>query len=114
MLRLLLFENFFSYRLRYINETSIIHVLRHRFGSNLLYTFAGSQKIICMTGDYQPYICDKLVELFKGCRRQQMPPHIYAFAQQIYRFFLFLFFLSSCVFNKRYVFIKVTLFEELF
>lgn len=72
-------------RLRYINETSAIHVLRHRLGSNLLYTNASSESIICMASEYQPYLCDKLVSLFKGCRRQQMPPHIYASAQQTYR-----------------------------
>lgn len=72
-------------RLRYINETSAIHVLRHRLGSSLLYTNAGSESIICMASENNPYLCNKLVSLFKGCRRQQMPPHIYASAQQAYR-----------------------------
>uniref|UniRef100_F1L3B2 Myosin-XVIIIa n=1 Tax=Ascaris suum TaxID=6253 RepID=F1L3B2_ASCSU len=72
-------------RLRYINETSAVHVLRHRYGSGLLYTNAGALSIICMANEQEPLLCNKLVALFKGCRRQQMPPHIYASAQQAYR-----------------------------
>uniref|UniRef100_F1KQF8 Myosin-XVIIIa n=1 Tax=Ascaris suum TaxID=6253 RepID=F1KQF8_ASCSU len=72
-------------RLRYINETSAVHVLRHRYGSGLLYTNAGALSIICTANEQEPLLCNKLVALFKGCRRQQMPPHIYASAQQAYR-----------------------------
>ncbi|VDM43622.1 unnamed protein product [Toxocara canis] len=72
-------------RLRYINETSAVHVLRHRYGSSLLHTNAGSQNIICMASQCEPLMSNKLVALFRGCRRQQMPPHIYASAQHAYR-----------------------------
>uniref|UniRef100_A0A158R4R5 Unconventional myosin-XVIIIa n=1 Tax=Syphacia muris TaxID=451379 RepID=A0A158R4R5_9BILA len=71
--------------LRYINETSAIHVLRHRFGSNLLYTNGGSDSILYVASNYKQYLSNKLMSLFKGCRRQQMPPHIYSVSQQSYR-----------------------------
>ncbi|MCP9265503.1 hypothetical protein DINM_020823 [Dirofilaria immitis] len=34
--------------LRYINETSILHVLRQRYGSNLFYTYIGPRNMICL------------------------------------------------------------------
>ncbi|KAM3725289.1 Unconventional myosin-XVIIIa [Dirofilaria immitis] len=69
--------------LRYINETSILHVLRQRYGSNLFYTYIGPRNMICLATE-SPKTATT-VSLFKGCRRQQIPPHIYSSAQQAYR-----------------------------
>ncbi|VDO76404.1 unnamed protein product [Heligmosomoides polygyrus] len=72
--------------LRYLNETSTVHLLRQRFGCNLLYTNAGLMSIVCMASVEEGAVGqDRLVSLFKGCRRGQMPAHIYATAQQVYR-----------------------------
>ncbi|CAD6190812.1 unnamed protein product [Caenorhabditis auriculariae] len=70
--------------LMYLNETSAVHLLRNRFGSNLLYTNAGTQSVVAMTSP-EPTSSERLVSLFKGCRRGQMPAHLYATAQQVYR-----------------------------
>ncbi|VDN02002.1 unnamed protein product [Thelazia callipaeda] len=69
--------------LRYINETSVLHVLRQRYGSNLFYTYIGPRNMIYLAPE-DPMIT-KAVSFFKGCRRQQMPPHIYSASQQAYR-----------------------------
>ncbi|EJW86928.1 hypothetical protein WUBG_02162 [Wuchereria bancrofti] len=69
--------------LRYINETSVLHVLRQRYGSNLFYTYVGPRNIICLATEGPK--TTTTVSLFKGCRRQQIPPHIYSSAQQAYR-----------------------------
>ncbi|KAJ1353767.1 Unconventional myosin-XVIIIa [Parelaphostrongylus tenuis] len=72
--------------LRYLNETSVIHLLRQRFGCNLLYTNAGLSSIVCLASTEEGIVGeDRLVSLFKGCRRGQMPAHICATAQLIYR-----------------------------
>ncbi|EPB70393.1 hypothetical protein ANCCEY_10506 [Ancylostoma ceylanicum] len=72
--------------LRYLNETSTVHLLRQRHGSNLLYTNAGLTSIVCVASAEEGAIGqDRLVSLFKGCRRGQMPAHVYATAQQVYR-----------------------------
>ncbi|MFH4981143.1 hypothetical protein AB6A40_007852 [Gnathostoma spinigerum] len=71
--------------LPYLNETSVLHVLRHRFGSSLLYTNVGPNNVICMAAEHQPTYYGRLITLFKGCRSSQMPPHIYATAQNVYR-----------------------------
>ncbi|VDN23814.1 unnamed protein product [Gongylonema pulchrum] len=68
--------------LRYINETSVLHVLRQRYGSNLFYTCSGPRNMICLAAEDNPATS---LSLFRGCRRQQMPPHIYSSAQQAYR-----------------------------
>ncbi|CAG9533454.1 unnamed protein product [Cercopithifilaria johnstoni] len=68
--------------LRYINETSVLHVLRQRYGSNLFYTYVGPRNMICLATESPKATT---VSLFKGCRRQQIPPHIYSSAQQAYR-----------------------------
>ncbi|XGW27597.1 hypothetical protein V3C99_007865 [Haemonchus contortus] len=70
----------------YLNETSAVHLLRQRFGCNLLYTNAGLISLVSLTSFEEGAVGqDRLVSLFKGCRRGQMPPHIYATAQQVYR-----------------------------
>ncbi|RCN26989.1 hypothetical protein ANCCAN_27284 [Ancylostoma caninum] len=72
--------------LRYLNETSTVHLLRQRHGCNLLYTNAGLTSIVCVASAEEGAIGqDRLVSLFKGCRRGQMPAHVYATAQQVYR-----------------------------
>ncbi|VDK82668.1 unnamed protein product [Litomosoides sigmodontis] len=69
--------------LRYINETSVLHVLRQRYGSNLFYTYVGPRNMICLATESPKTTAT--VSVFKGCRRQQIPPHIYSSAQQAYR-----------------------------
>ncbi|KAK6055664.1 putative bacteriochlorophyll 4-vinyl reductase, partial [Cooperia oncophora] len=70
----------------YLNETSAVHLLRQRFGCNLSYTNAGLISLVCLTSVEEGAVGqDRLVSLFKGCRRGQMPAHIYATAQQVYR-----------------------------
>ncbi|GMT25529.1 hypothetical protein PFISCL1PPCAC_16826, partial [Pristionchus fissidentatus] len=71
--------------LKYLNETSAVHVLRHRFGSGLAYTNAGSSSLLHTAGGEAPPHNERLVALFKGCRKAQMPAHVYATAQHIYR-----------------------------
>lgn len=77
------FFHFFFSSLRYINETSVLHVLRQRYGSNLFYTYIGPRNMICLATESPK--TTTAVSLFKGCRRQQIPPHIYSSAQQAYR-----------------------------
>ncbi|CAJ0928533.1 unnamed protein product, partial [Mesorhabditis belari] len=72
--------------LRYLNETGVVHLLRQRWGSNLTHTNAGSNSLICLSFAQEPGVQERLLTLFKGCRRGQMPPHIYATAQQVYRY----------------------------
>lgn len=72
--------------LMYVNESSTLHLLRQRYGSNLIHTHAGSQSIVIINPINQlSFYHEKIVHMFKGCKREHMPPHIYAVAQQVYR-----------------------------
>ncbi|KAK6641884.1 hypothetical protein RUM44_013604 [Polyplax serrata] len=71
--------------LRYINESSVLYLLRQRFGNNLIHTYAAGNLIVinpqCTLSIYN----EKVAALFRGCKSEDMPPHIYAMAQTTYR-----------------------------
>jgi myosin-18 len=71
--------------LTHLNEPSVLHVLRQRYGSSLIHTFAGRHLIVM--NPLRPLSCyvDRVVDMFRGCRREDMPPHIFAAGQQAYR-----------------------------
>lgn len=74
--------------LKHLNETAALHLLRNRFGSSLQYTNAGPRSLVYLSnrsGEFNPVGGQHLIRLFKGCRRGQMPAHIYSTAQQVYR-----------------------------
>uniref|UniRef100_A0AC35U7Q3 Myosin motor domain-containing protein n=1 Tax=Rhabditophanes sp. KR3021 TaxID=114890 RepID=A0AC35U7Q3_9BILA len=73
--------------LKYVNETSLIHVLRQRSGCNTEYTNAGTRCLVYCgheTKDEDTNL-KSLANKFKVARRNQMQPHIFATAQQVLR-----------------------------
>ncbi|KAG1673504.1 Unconventional myosin-XVIIIa [Nymphon striatum] len=72
-------------QLRYLNESSVLHVLRQRYSSNLIHTYSGTTMLIINPAHPLPIYSEKVMQLFKGCRQEDMPPHIYAVAQSAYR-----------------------------
>ncbi|XP_071673148.1 unconventional myosin-XVIIIa isoform X3 [Patagioenas fasciata] len=71
--------------LLYLNESSVLHTLRQRYGSNLLHTYAGPTMVIINPLSSPSMYSEKVMHMFKGCRREDMSPHIYAVAQAAYR-----------------------------
>lgn len=71
--------------LRFINETSIIHTIRQRYGSSLIHTYAGQNLLIVKPLNTLSIYNDKVISMFKGCKQEDMPPHIYSYTQSIYR-----------------------------
>ena len=71
--------------LRFINETSIIHTIRQRYGGSLIHTYAGTNLIIVKPINPLSIYNDKVVSMFRGCKQEDMPPHIYSYTQSIYR-----------------------------
>ncbi|KAK5888116.1 hypothetical protein CesoFtcFv8_016647 [Champsocephalus esox] len=71
--------------LQYLNESSVMHSLRQRYGSNLVHTHSGPNMVvvnpICAPSMYS----EKVMQMFKGCRREDTAPHIYSMAQAAYR-----------------------------
>ncbi|KAM8818196.1 unconventional myosin-XVIIIa isoform 5-T5 [Rhynchonycteris naso] len=69
----------------YLNESSVLHTLRQRYGASLLHTYAGPSLLILSPRGAPALYSEKVMHMFKGCRREDMAPHIYAVAQTAYR-----------------------------
>ncbi|XP_060704315.1 unconventional myosin-XVIIIa isoform X5 [Hemiscyllium ocellatum] len=71
--------------LLYLNESSVLHTIRQRYGGNLIHTYAGSNMIVVNPLSSPSMYSEKVMHMFKGCRREDMSPHVYAIAQAAYR-----------------------------
>ncbi|XP_072286601.1 unconventional myosin-XVIIIa isoform X2 [Pyxicephalus adspersus] len=68
----------------YLNETSVLHTLRQRYGGNLIHTNAGPAMVIMNPMSSPSIYSEKVMHMFKGCRRDDTSPHIYGVAQAAY------------------------------
>lgn len=71
--------------LLYLNEASVLHSLRQRYGGNLIHTYAGPTMVILNPLSSPSMYSEKVMLMFKGGRREDTSPHIYAVAQAAYR-----------------------------
>ncbi|BFZ18652.1 hypothetical protein BsWGS_21691 [Bradybaena similaris] len=71
--------------LRYLNESSVLHTLRQRFAANLIHTYAGPHLLVINPMQQLPVYGDKVIQILKGCKQEDMPPHIFSMAQILYR-----------------------------
>ncbi|XP_041350261.1 unconventional myosin-XVIIIa-like isoform X3 [Gigantopelta aegis] len=71
--------------LRYLNESSALHTIRQRYAVNLIHTYAGPSLILVNPAQHLPLYSDKVIQMFKGCKQEDMPPHIFSMAQIAYR-----------------------------
>ncbi|XP_076023990.1 unconventional myosin-XVIIIa isoform X4 [Genypterus blacodes] len=71
--------------LLYLNESSVMHSLRQRYGGNLIHTYAGPNMVVINPLSTPSMYSEKVMHMFKGCRREDSAPHIYAVAQSAYR-----------------------------
>lgn len=71
--------------LKHLNEASVLHCIRQRFGNNLIHTKAGH--ILIVVNPMQPLslYSEKVVSMFRGCKTEDTPPHIYSMSQAAYR-----------------------------
>lgn len=69
----------------YLNESSVLHTLRQRYGASLLHTYAGPNLLVLSPRGAPAVYSEKVMHMFKGCRREDMAPHIYSIAQTAYR-----------------------------
>eukprot|EP00794_Sanderia_malayensis_P008852 gene8852-9800_t len=68
-----------------LNEASVLHNLRDRYYSNLIYTYSGLFCVVVNPYKWLPIYTDNVVERYKGKKRHEMPPHVYAIADNSYR-----------------------------
>ncbi|XP_074642928.1 unconventional myosin-XVIIIa-like isoform X2 [Tubulanus polymorphus] len=74
--------------LRYLNESSMLHTIRQRYGNNLIHTYAGPSMLIVNPMHPMSIYSEKVIQMFRGCKHEDMPPHIYAAAQSAYKIML--------------------------
>jgi len=69
----------------FLNESSSLHTLRQRYGGKLVHTFCGSNLITLNPRHQLAAYSDKVMSMFKGSRREELPPHVFSIAQSAYR-----------------------------
>ncbi|XP_058462941.1 unconventional myosin-XVIIIa isoform X2 [Malaya genurostris] len=72
-------------QLRHLNEASVLHVLRQRYASNLIHTRAGPVLLVVNPMAPLSLYSEKVVSMFRGCKTEDMPPHVFSLAQTAYR-----------------------------
>uniref|UniRef100_A0A8R1I4E6 Uncharacterized protein n=1 Tax=Caenorhabditis japonica TaxID=281687 RepID=A0A8R1I4E6_CAEJA len=74
--------------LTYLNEASVLNNLKDRYYSSLIYTYSGLFCVVINPYKKLPIYSEDLIEEFKGKKRHEMPPHIFAIADTAYRHML--------------------------
>eukprot|EP00038_Savillea_parva_P006148 m.161964 g.161964 ORF g.161964 m.161964 type:complete len:1355 (+) comp12131_c0_seq1:60-4124(+) len=68
-----------------LNEAAVLYNLQDRYASNLIHTYSGLFVVIVNPFQRLPIYTDDVINAYKGRRREDRPPHIFAVADQAYR-----------------------------
>ncbi|RXN31490.1 myosin-11 isoform X2 [Labeo rohita] len=68
-----------------LNEASVLHNLRERYFSGLIYTYSGLFCVVVNPYKLLPIYSEKIIEMYKGKKRHEVPPHVYAVTDNAYR-----------------------------
>merc|ERR1719211_509517 len=68
-----------------LNEASVLHNVKERYFSGLIYTYSGLFCVVVNPYKRLPIYTEKIIELYKGKKRIEVPPHVFAITDIAYR-----------------------------
>ena len=71
-----------------LNDASVLFNIKERYYSGLVYTYSGLFCVVVNPYKRLPIYSPHIIELYKGKKREQMPPHIFSIAGDAYRLML--------------------------
>ena len=71
--------------LTFLNEASVFWNLKTRYQAKLIYTYSGLFCVVVNPYKMLPIYSDEIVERYKGYKRHENPPHVFAIADTAYR-----------------------------
>merc|ERR1712077_22761 len=71
--------------LTFLNDASVFHNLDVRFKSKLIYTYSGLFCIVVNPYKRYPMYTERVVKMYLGKRRNEVPPHLWAITETAYR-----------------------------
>jgi myosin heavy chain 6/7 len=71
--------------LTFLNDASVLHNLRARYGCMLIYTYSGLFCVVINPYKRLPIYTESVARMYMGKRRTEMPPHLFAVSDEAYR-----------------------------
>lgn len=68
-----------------LNEASVLHNIKERYYSGLIYTYSGLFCVVVNPYKRLPIYTEKVIDLYKGKKRHEVPPHVFAITDSAYR-----------------------------
>ncbi|KAI5723847.1 hypothetical protein M8J76_011739 [Diaphorina citri] len=68
-----------------LNEASVLHNIKDRYYSGLIYTYSGLFCVVVNPYKRLPIYTEKIMERYKGVKRLDVPPHVFAITDNAYR-----------------------------
>ncbi|KAI2797772.1 TRAFAC class myosin-kinesin ATPase super [Blomia tropicalis] len=70
--------------LTYLNEASVLYNLKSRYENQLIYTYSGLFCVVINPYKRFPIYTNRVVQMYRGRRRNEVPPHLFAISDGAY------------------------------